>query len=167
MIAEYIKKERLVQKKERLVQLDKALARAFSAITHISDTLLVEEVKDILECVFGKEAISACFGGRASRGIIIYFNIDIEKSTKYRLIWLSKEKAEELGYISLGQIFMDLLYDLAIRWYWIMSPHDNEYYLTKEDAEHLAQELREIMNERAKTEDKEYYYQPQELTYYA
>jgi hypothetical protein len=51
MIAEHIKKERLVQKKERLVQLDK-VARAFSTITHIADTLLVEEVKDILECVW-------------------------------------------------------------------------------------------------------------------
>jgi predicted ATPase len=79
MTAEHIKKERLVQKKERLVQLDKALARAFSAITHISDTLLVKEVKDILERAFGKEAISACFGGRASKGTIIYFNIDIDK----------------------------------------------------------------------------------------
>jgi hypothetical protein len=28
---------------------------------------------------FGKEAISACFGGRASKGTIIYFNIDIDK----------------------------------------------------------------------------------------
>jgi hypothetical protein len=154
-------------KKERLVQLNRELSKAFSTITYILDALLVKEVKDILKRLFGKKAVSGCLRGWSHRGTVIYFNIDTEKSNKYRLMRLSKREAEKRGYIPLSQIFVNLLYDLDISWYWIMPSHNSECYLTKEDAERLAQELHEIINDKVETEKRKYYHQLQEPTRYA
>jgi hypothetical protein len=144
-------KERAKQqtREDRILQLDGELAKAYQSIADTCDKL-VEEVKDILKCLYGENSIIQCAWSLDSERPVISFYIRESNKYKFRVVY----KADLVSlpgpeYTTLSEVLSKLFANIGISQCVIRGMY-YDYYIHKDDVDELAKELQEILNSEAK-----------------
>jgi hypothetical protein len=148
------KSVRWQKRKDKLLQLHDKLAQIYCFFLKTCDKLAEElaiEIKDALECLFGRNSIGQCFGYldlENGPGIAFY----IQGSSKYELVMIDKlhsRRSPGPEYILLREILSTLLANIGISQCRIDGLF-YDYYIARDDVDRLTKELQEILSSEVK-----------------
>jgi hypothetical protein len=137
-------------REERLLQLHEELTQTYYSFLKTCDKLAEElaiEIKDALECLFGRNSIGQCFGYldlENGPGIAFY----IQGSSKYELVMIDKlhsRRSPGPEYILLREILSTLLANIGVSQCKINDLF-YDYYIARDDVDRLTKELQEILS---------------------